>query len=229
MIPMTDIDWAIRELERTVKRGLRGAIIQTEAPEGFPPYRDKRYDPFWARASEMGVPITLHSIAGRVPDPLHFHTPEEQAEAPRVFLRLFSEAAEILANDFVFGRIFDRFPKLKLICSEFEVAWIPHFMWRLDQMQSAFSARMPFPKLNMKASDYIRQRLWHGMINDPYGQEVLNHIGGPSRVMWGSDFPHIRSIGLEAHETLAKLFDHIPRDSQSRVVAGNVAALYNIH
>lgn len=228
MIPMHDVAWATRELERTAKRGLRGAVINTLAPEGCPPYRNAVYDPFWAKASELGVPITLHIVAGRIPDPLHFHTRAEQEDAPVYFLRLFAEAAESLANDFIFGQVLDRFPQLKLMCSEFEVSWIPHFMWRLDQMQSAFSAGLPLPTLKMKASDYMRHRVWHGMINDPFGQEVIDHIGGANRVMWGSDFPHIRSIGLEARETLAKLFDHMPRQEQAKVVAGNVAALYGV-
>src|SRR5581483_3461085 len=104
MIPLTDIDWAVRELERTAKAGLRGAMIQTVQPVRFPDYKDSRYDRFWAAAQEMAVPITLHSIGGRVPDPLHLHTKAEQENAPRTFLQLFYEAGEVLANEFIFGQ-----------------------------------------------------------------------------------------------------------------------------
>jgi hypothetical protein len=31
----------------------------------------------------------------------------------------------VLANDFIFGGILDRFPHLKVVCSEFELSWIP--------------------------------------------------------------------------------------------------------
>ncbi len=218
----------MRELERTKKAGLRGTIIQTLQPEDLPPYRDRIYDPFWARAQEMGIPVTPHSIAGRAPDPLHFHTRAEQENAPTAFLRLFSEIGDVLANEFIFGRILDRFPTLKIVTSEYEVSWLPHYMWRLDQMQGAFSARLPLPKLDGKASDYIRQRIWHGTVDDPYAQDVVDNIGGPGRVMWGSDFPHIRSIGVDAHARLAKLFEHLAPQAQQALVAGNVAGLYGL-
>jgi hypothetical protein len=34
----------------------------------------------------------------------------------------------VLSNDFIFGSILDRFPHLKVVFSEFELSWIPHFM-----------------------------------------------------------------------------------------------------
>lgn len=228
MIPMDDVSWAVQELQRITKKGLKGAIIHVVPPEGCPPYRDRAYDPFWAAAQEMGVPITLHIITGRVPDPFHFHTEKEQEEAPATMLALYYEAMGVLANEFIFGQILDRFPTLKLVCSEFEISWIPPFMFRLDQMQGAFAARLPFlPKLKLSASAYMRTRIWHGMIDDPYGRESIRHIGA-DQVLWGSDFPHVRSIGLETQEYLAKTFDGIPLADQEKLVSGNVAKLYGL-
>ena len=105
MIPMDDIDWAVAELERVAKRGLRGAIIHLYPPEGCAPYRDHLYDRFWARAQELDMPLTLHIITGRVPDPLHFHTREEQGESPQSQIALMYEVMGVLANEFIFGTI----------------------------------------------------------------------------------------------------------------------------
>ena len=49
----------------------------------------------------------------------------------------------------------------------------------------------------MKASDYMRTRVYHGLIDDAYGPEMIPLIGA-DRVLWGTS--HIRSIGLEAQE-----------------------------
>ncbi len=228
MIPTDDVEWAVAEIERVRRKGLRGAIISTQPPVGALPYRDSVYDALWAVAQDMDFPLALHIITGRVPDPFHFHTQKEMEDAPTVMLQLYYEAMAVLANEFIFGGILDRFPTLKLICSEFEISWVPSFMFRLDQMQGSFKARMPWlPKLKMAASDYIRTRVWQGMIDDPLGQEAIRHIGA-DQVLWGSDFPHVRSIGLETQERVAKLYDGLPRPDQEKLVGGNVARVFGL-
>jgi hypothetical protein len=54
---------------------------------------------------------------------------------PAIRVRFQEEAdiaAEVmnLANDFIFGGILDRFPQLRVVCSEFEMSWVPGFMAR---------------------------------------------------------------------------------------------------
>lgn len=227
MIPMDDPDWATEELARVRRKGMRGAIIHLMAPEGCAPFRNAIYDRFWATAQDQDTPITLHIITGRAPDPLHFHTKEEQGESPRTQIELMYEIMGPLANEFIFGGILDRFSKLKLICSEFEISWIPSFMWRIDQMQDDFGHRLQLPKLKMKASDYMRHRIWHGIIDDPFGAEAVRHIG-VDRVLWGSDFPHVRSIGLDAQSRLANLFSTLSPADREKVVCGNIAKMYNL-
>lgn len=227
MIPMDDPDWAVEELERVVKKGLRGAIIHLIPPEECAPLRDPIHDRFWAAAQSLNVPICLHIITGRVPDPLHFHTRQEQGESPRTQIELMYEVMGVLANEFIFGGILDRFPTLKLMCSEFELAWIPGYMWRLDQMQDDFGVRLQLPSLKLKASEYMKTRIWHGIIDDPFAADTMAHIG-VDQVLWGSDFPHVRSIGLDAQSRLAKLFGTLSAADQQKLVAGNVAKLYGL-
>ena len=51
---------------------------------------------------------------------------------------------------------------------------------------------------------------------------------GPSRMMWGSDFPHFRSIGLEAQTALHTLLGTLPRQDQDKVVGGNAAQVFHL-
>jgi predicted TIM-barrel fold metal-dependent hydrolase len=227
MIPMDDPDWAQEELQRILRKGLRGAIIHLIPPEGCAPYRDPIYNRFWSCAQEAQLPLTLHIITGRAPDPLHFHTREEQGESPRTQIELMYEIMGVLANEFIFGGILDRFSELQLACSEFEISWIPSFMWRIDQMQEDFGARLQLPALKMRASDYMRTRIWHGIIDDPHGADAIRHIG-VERILWGSDFPHVRSIGLDAHSRLAALFEKLTPAERNLVVSENVTRLYGI-
>ncbi len=232
VIPMHDVDWAVKELRRTLDKGMSGPMINCDAPEGCPPYRDPVYDRFWAVAEEAGVPITLHILSGRVLSPLatsESKTPEERGANPSGMLALFGEIQGVLANDFIFGGILDRFPNLNIVCSEFEVSWIPHFMWNLDRLQDpyGFGPRMYLRDLKLRASEYMKTRVYHGMIDDDYGPEMIPLIGA-DRVLWGSDFPHIRSIGLEAQEHVHTKFAPLAREEQEKIVSGNAAHVFHI-
>jgi predicted TIM-barrel fold metal-dependent hydrolase len=46
--------------------------------------------------------------------------------------------------------------------------------------------------------------------------------------MWGSDFPHVRSVGVDAQSAVGKMLAELPPQDQDKIVGLNTAALYNI-
>ena len=227
VIPIDDVDWALRELDRVTQRGLNGAMINLDAPEGALPYRDPVYDPFWAAAEEMGAPVTLHVVSGRHPSPFHFYTPEEKGDGPRALIVYMAEIMGVLVNEFIMGGILDRFPKLKVLDSEFELSWIPWFMNRIDQSLGQLAFRLSLPMPELQPSEYMRSRIWHGFIDDPYVSEAVPHIGA-SQILWGSDFPHEESIGLGAHETISKMLAGFSEEDREKIVRGNAAKVWGL-
>ena len=225
-IPVEDVDWAVNEIKRTGKQGCRSVLINFY-PNDAPPLRHPVYEPIWATLQDLDMTLVLHILRGRLPDPLHFHKPEEQEEAPGRMIAVDYEIMDVLANDFIFGTILDRFPKLKVMCSEFEVSWIPSFMYRVDQIQNDYSHRMTLPKLEMKASEYMQSRIWHGFIDDPFAMDVLPRVGA-DQVVWGSDFPHIRSVGVDAQDRLSGLLEGIPRGDQEKIAGKNMARMLGL-
>ena len=223
-----DPKWAADEVRRTRKKGLRGIVINTVPPDGCPPYRHADYDVLWETCEETDTPITLHIVTGKVRDFAHVHTKEENESSPGWLFDLFSEVKTPLANDFIFGQILDRFPNLKLVCSEFEVNWVPAFMWYLDMLEGPFGARVELPKLERPASEYMRDRIWHGMVDDPFGDQAIEYVGA-SQVCWGSDFPHVRSIGTNAQAFVSDLFRNFSPEDQEKLVGGNTASIYGIN
>jgi predicted TIM-barrel fold metal-dependent hydrolase len=232
IIPMHDADWAADELERTTKRGLLAPLINCAPPIGCLPYRDKSYDRFWAIAEEADVPVQLHILTGKLLDPLVFasvQSPEEREDHPGLLIDLYNEVQAVLANDFIFGGILDRFPKLKIICAEFELSWVPSFMATIDRMadREGLGSLMFLPDLPMPASDYMRTRVWYGLTDDVFASQQVPIIGA-DRPLWASDFPHPRSIGLETQDAVATLFESLPREDQEKVLGGNAAKVFNI-
>ena len=216
VIPMHDVDWAVTELERTLRKGLVGPMINCQTPEAVHPT-----ETLSTIASGRSLRKRRHRSPASSPgacfrrSPGDTQTPLERGANPHRMLELFGEIQAVPANDFIFGGILDRFPRLNVVCSEFELSWIPHFMWRIDELQDpyGFGPRMHLPARS-EGDDYMKTRIYHGLIDDAYGPQMIPLIGA-DRVLWGSDFPHIRSIGLGAQEHVQKLFGALPHRTRS--------------
>jgi predicted TIM-barrel fold metal-dependent hydrolase len=100
-------------------------------------------------------------------------------------------------------------------------------MRRIDMVQGVYSNRLQLPKLELKASDYLKTRIWHGLIDDEASVPVISELS-VDRVVWGSDFPHTISLGAETASTLTTLFAGIAPADQDRLVAGNAVELFRI-
>src|SRR5262249_55618493 len=65
VIPMLDVARAQREATRAAGLGLRSLFLPCRVPDR--PYNDPCYDPFWAVAAEIGLPLTFHAGTGHEP------------------------------------------------------------------------------------------------------------------------------------------------------------------
>ena len=223
IVPIDDAQWAVEEARRIIRRGVRGIMVPTQPIEGAAPYRSPVYDPFWAVVEEARVPVTLHIVTGRVRDPFTYHGADERGEVPRSFLELFGEAAPVLANEFIFGGIFDRFPKLVIFLSEYDASWLPILKYRVDRIEK-FPGLAP---LKRRARAYVDENVVVGIINDPLAAKLRQEIG-IDRIMWGSDFPHPPCPYPHTRERIGEILAGIPEADRAAIVAGNVSRLYDI-
>src|SRR2546427_9127709 len=123
VVTLEDIPAAVAELERIAKKGLHGALIWGAPPEDRP-YSSREYDPFWAAAQDLQMPLSLHILTGRGGTGIDLN---------KFLTSYMSLPAEIqrTLSIMIFGGVFERFPKLQLVSAEHDVSWIPHFMYRL--------------------------------------------------------------------------------------------------
>ncbi len=223
IIPIDEVDWAVKEAKRLIGRGLRGIMVPVQPIEGARPYRHPSYDPFWAIVEEAGMPVTLHIVTGRVRDPFTYHGAEERGEVPRSFIDLFGEAAPVIANEFIFGGVLDRFPRLKLFLSEYDASWLPILKYRVDRIET-FPGLAPLKK---RARAYIEENIFAGIINDPLAAKLRDEIG-IDRILWGSDFPHPPCPYPRTRQRLDEILAGISASERQAIVADNVSHLYGI-
>jgi len=239
LLSLDDIPLAVKELERCAKIGLKGGMIWGVPPDDKP-YYNELYDPFWAAAQELKMPLSLHVITQRnqkswSPDKARTEEKPRDESAPIVFggvkmligtMQPVYEVQRTLSS-LIFGKVFERFPELRIVSAENDTGWIAHFMYRLDHMYGKFGTMREETKLQMQPSEYVRRNIWATFQDDAIGPMTYKFFG-ENNYMWASDFPHTDSTWPNSLKVIKQDFNGVPEDVTRKIVCDNAAKLYQI-
>lgn len=223
MINLDDVKDGIAELDRTAKLGFAGAMI-TEYPPENRRYDSPEYEPFWAAAQALDMPLSLHTAtrrqgvnAGAVP-----HTVRDASRrATKAFLPAISLC------DMIFAGVFERYPKLKVGVVEFELAWVPHLMNTADYTYRERHEEAAYRfKDDLRPSDFFRRNVFLSFQEDAVGIR-LRDIIGVDNMMWGSDYPHSESTFPRSREILDRILAGVPDGERAKIAGQNAARLYH--
>ena len=215
MIPLNDIEVGIGEMKRCKELGLCGAMIAISASEDKD-YGSKTFDPFWAAAQELDMPVSLHILTESKP-------PSQISWADGATVHVHIQRS--LAN-MVFGGVFYRFPKLKVISAENDAGWAAHYLQHMDYIfvkrRNIRHMDIPF---TTPPSEYFRRGVYLTFMRDLSVVPMREKVG-VDNLMWASDYPHQDSTWPHSQEMIHKLFDGIPAAERRKMVAENAAKLY---
>jgi predicted TIM-barrel fold metal-dependent hydrolase len=216
LISLHDVGLAVQELERCARLGLRGAMIWCSPPEARP-YSGEEYDPFWAAAQALGMPVSLHSLTGHA----------ESRTPLNWFLHLVVMHHEVERSiaTLILSGVLERFPRLRVVSVENGAGWVPFFLERIDL--AARVAAVSFPtRLSIEPSAYFRRQVYVAYVDDPVAVENRQRIG-VENLMWSSDYPHSASTWPHSQTIIARDFQGVAPDERRRIVRDNVVALYS--
>jgi predicted TIM-barrel fold metal-dependent hydrolase len=188
LISLYDVAEGVAELQRSAKMGLKGAMIWLSPPPPCPPYTSKLYDPFWAAAQELDMPIILHVITGGAESRL---SPSSYWDENSVLGAITQphEAQRTMAQLILSG-VLERFPGLKVITAENGTDWIP---WWLGRLEQAARRKNGYPtKLSLAPIDYYRRQMFVTYIDEPEAVAAMDVIG-VDQLMFATDYPHTAS------------------------------------
>ena len=178
MVPMQDGEAAARELEYAVRSlGCRGAMAHSQAPLGL---HDRRMDPFWAAASELDVPVLIHSGMPHADQRVDVFKLTSAVARPH--------EVTVAACQLIFGGVLDRFPLLKLVLLS-AGGTLPYLMPKLDALGT--DGRYPIRNL---PSAYLERFYFDSLAYGAQQLHLLFALVGAHRVMIGTDWP------IELHE-----------------------------
>jgi aminocarboxymuconate-semialdehyde decarboxylase len=210
-------DLAAEQLEHAVKAlGHRGASIGGHV-EGVPP-SDPKFDPFWAKAEELEVPVFMH------PNNALNIVREHALDGRGGLNNIVGNPLEttVFLSHMIFDGALDRFPRLKL-CAAHGGGYLPSYLGRSEV--ACIVRNNPNCANKRKPSEYLKDQI---MVDSMvFSSEGLRHLvaeTGVSQVVYGSDIPYFWPDTIDTIVEAPFLSD---RDKEA-ILGGNLIKLLKI-
>lgn len=184
-LPLQDPEAAAREMERCVKElGFRGAMIQ--AHSNFKYLDSPEFEPVWDTLEALDVPLSLH-VFNPWPDQIRIYD-----GYPELLGATWNWGVEAATHALrmVFGGVFERHPKAKLIMAHLGES-LPYLLGRIDE--GAFmNGAMKKGRISMPPSEYFRRNVYVST-SGQYRPETLRcaiSALGIDHIMFATDYPY---------------------------------------
>src|SRR5215831_556051 len=221
VIPWTNVDDAIAEMEHCAKQGLKGVVMGVlPSAKGYPTPEDDR---FWAAAVAMDMPLTVHVAFNRTGPRASQPTFKYPKEEPEVMRRIRRPFLEWVANfgltpalsvtQLILSGVFDRFPTLKIFLAETRLGWVPFWLESADLWYERHHGwaedLLGFKPIKRRPSEYAREHIYWSIQYERVAIELRHHVG-VDHVMFATDFPHIECEWPHSRSFLDKLYADVP-------------------
>src|SRR5215471_8516276 len=227
VISLPIVDKAIDELNWCYERGARVILVRPAPVPGFRGSRSfalPEFDPFWKRASELGVLVAMHSS-----DSGYARYAQDWEGASTEMLPFVADAfrmvsewrpvTDAVASWVCHGALY-RFPELKVAVIENGSAWLVPL---LDQLADVYR-KMPEAFPGDPVAE-IRTRIHIS----PFWEENLGELAdiiGVDRVLFGSDYPHPEGLAQPArYIDVLNERTKLTEEEKAKVMGGNLARL----
>jgi len=219
LISVYDVAHAAKELQRWTKRGLRGAMIAAVPPEGTE-YSEALYEPFWATAEDLGVPISIHTLtSSRNPNYRFTRELRGAARYPENPMEVMLTIGEMLTSP-----LFDRHPRLRVVLAEADIGWLPWLLARADRGHERYAGQNGI-HTELKPSEYFHRNVSASFIVDRVGV-FTREFTGVDNLMWSSDYPHTDSTWPRSRESIDHDFAGVSEADRIKMTCTNAAKLY---
>ena len=225
MLDIDDVQSGIREMERCAKLGLVGAMISVY-PTEQKSYDRPMYEPLWAAAQDLDLPLSLHLATNRPGSGYIDEGTLEAIDYPAL-VNVDHWVRMSLARLILSG-VFERYPKLRVGSIEQEVSWASHFLERLDYTytQRPQHGAYRFTE-DMLPSDYFHRNVFISFQEDALGIRDRQLIG-VDNLLWGSDYPHPECTFPRSQQILDEILSECSEEERARIVGGNTARIYHL-
>jgi predicted TIM-barrel fold metal-dependent hydrolase len=220
-ITLRTAEEGIAELREAKAMGYKAVMLPGEPL--LEDYDHPMYDEFWSACEEFNLPVNFHILSSR----REMNAARAKTRGPKICAHSrFVRGNQDVISLFIFGGVFERHPKLRIVAVESDTSWVPHFLTRMDNAYHRYFY-MENVTLPREPSAYFRENVYVTLQDDyPVGQ--MTHLLPMDRVMWANDFPHGDAIWPYSSQVLAKLTQGMSDEHIGMIVHDNVAKLYGL-
>ncbi len=226
MLNVDDVSEAVKELERCAKMGFVGAMMTVYPIEGRS-YDRPEYEPLWAAAQDLGMPLSLHINTNRPGIGQEFQDIDSMSAT---FLANVDHWVRMSLGYMIFSGVLERYPKLQVGSVEMELSWVPHFLDRIDytytQRSQELSQEWRF-KDGALPSDFFHSNVFLGFQEDALGIRDRDIIG-VDQLLWGGDYPHQESTFPRSRQIIEEILVDCTEEEKAKIAAGNSARIYGL-
>ncbi len=224
-LPLYDIPFAVKEVERLAQRGARCVqITPFPADQGQPDVNHPRYEPLWNSLSDAGITVLNHLEVTTALWGVFRRDPTPQKG---IFTSLPAPAtAESIAFWILTGTL-ERFPKLKVLFVEPALGWLP---WYLELLDSRMHLHYNFPGVDRLPSETFKAQMGATFMYEPSGLAACYKAFGPDCLYWSTDFPHPATCWPNSQAQVKSQFAEagIPEADKRKIVYDNALRTFGL-
>lgn len=186
ILPLWDVDTAIRELKRVVAKGCRSVSFPSNPStrlKGIKPIHDAVWEPFWALCDAEHVILNCHIGTGQAPLYASDQSPIS------AWISSLPMAISTDASDLLHLRALLRYPNLKFSLSEGGIGWIPYLLERTDFTYVHHGPWVRCDWGGKRPSEVFREHFLSCFIEDRFGCRHYDEIG-EDIISFECDYPH---------------------------------------
>jgi len=252
LLPVWDMDFTVKEVERLSDRGMRGFTI-SDKPEvvGLPELWEDYWTPMWQLLNDRRLVANFHIGAGARKEELE--AVRNARNQPRSTQRLSGSAVNPSWGEFGHQRrsvtfatqlymsnvriivnlcmsnLFDRFPNLKVVSAESGIGWVPFILEALEyQFDEMITDKGELEHAKRRPAEYFRDHIYVMFWFEKIGPETLIEQIGVRNVLVETDIPHPTCLYPNPKEHFVRVLSGLDDDTKRRVLQDNGAELYNI-
>jgi predicted TIM-barrel fold metal-dependent hydrolase len=184
LLPLQDPGAAAAELTRAVTDlGFVGAMLAADGPYLL---GHRRFDPIYAEAERLGVPVAVHAsgtdLSLQGPEPFPKFIQAHTVSHP------FGQMRQI--TSMIFEGVPARFPDLRIAYLEAGAGWVPYFVQRMDE-EFEKRGHAEARGLAKRPSEYVRSgKIYVSCEADEVLlPQAIDYVGA-DQILYASDYPH---------------------------------------
>lgn len=158
------------------------------------PFGHPAYDPIYAAAVEMDLPVAIH--VGGEATPLHGMSTMGSG-MPSYYFEVHTQSAQGIMShlmSLIVQGVFEKFPRLRVLLVESTLAWVPWLLWSMDAGYKGIRRETPWLKRHPSEYFYDHVRMTTQPLDSaPFDEqlvELLKMFNGEEVLCFASDYPH---------------------------------------